>query len=76
MAAAGVEAFQVAQVQDFVLRRMPDDGDLAGAVRRRRNVVPQRKPAERVQRLTVQRDVRLVVGVDEEVPLRLEVRAA
>ena len=43
-AATGVEALQVAEIQDFGLWRVADDGDLAGAVLRRWNIIPQRQP--------------------------------
>ena len=65
IAAASVQALQVAQIQDFGLRRVADDGDLAGAVRGRRDVIPQGQPAQRVHVQAVQRHIRLVVGVDD-----------
>ncbi len=76
IAAVCVEALQVAEIQDFGLRRVADDGDLAGAVLCRRDVIPQRQPPQRVDVQAVEWHVRLVVGVDEKVPLGLEVGPA
>ena len=75
--ATSVDALQMGQIEDFTagLRRVPDDGHLAGAVRLGQPV-PQRFPAEPQRRLVFQRHVRPVRCMDEEVGRRLVERNA
>ena len=72
-AAAGVDADQMPQVKDVVLRRVAHNGDLARAMRSRQEVL-KRKPTECLAVLSFEGQVRLVVGVNEEVRVRLDER--
>ena len=68
---------QIGQVQHFSarLRRVPHDYNLAGDVRAGHEVV-QRTPTQHFAGLLLQGKLRQVIGVDEQVHVRLEERAA
>ncbi len=75
--AVGVDAFQMAQVQDFPapLRGVPHDGGFARDVWLG-NIVLQRHPTKRIDMLVAQLLVKGVIGVHEYVRGRLVIIAA
>jgi hypothetical protein len=73
VAAASVHANQITQVENLCLRCVSNNGDFSRTVQLLRDIISQGQPTNRVIVLLIKRHVWLVIGVKEDVCVRLEI---